>query len=618
MKKDGKKYKEENKMKKKLTLALSVLLAVSTSFATVGCGDKLFDEKVKRVADTRNLSEMEYTYANICATDQLGREATTGDLYNGNSVGMFYHIWHGAHETPGKVLNITEEMEKNPDYLTADYLKENSGKFHYWGEPLYGYYCSEDPFVITRHIELMMAMGVDFLAYDYTNAVAYDKQADAIFEILQKYYEQGFNVPKITFYTNTGSGNIVCGLYNRYYKDGKYSDLWYAPNGKPMIIGVADGEVSVAYKELYSYLTTDFFDFRESQWPDGKTTIENLQTGFPWMNWEYPQKNYNGMMSVSLAQHPDAKMSYGARTNLGRGFDYTKMRNKTSNTPLGTNYEGQWKTVFNNNADASKKAINQVMITGFNEWMAIKLNDGQESFFVDTFSEEYSRDVEMMKGGYGDNYVIQTLQNVRKYKYSETKHYIYDTATISLTSQDQTQWANAKVYRDMVGDAIAREFTDAFRTTTYVDNSARNDISSVSVTHDNDNLYVRVETAEAITQYNGSDVNWMNLLIKTTDGTEGFGGFDYIINRAPKADGTTSVEKSGGGYNWMSAGAGSYVVDGNVITYAIPLTTLGLTAKNCYVRIKACDNVTKYDDIMDYYVTGDSAPIGRFAYSYGY
>ena len=144
-----------------------------------------------------------------------------------------------------------------------------------------------------------------------------------------------------------------------------------------MIIGVADGEVSVAYKELYSYLTTDFFDFRESQWPDGKTTIENLQTGFPWMNWEYPQKNYNGMMSVSLAQHPDAKMSYGARTNLGRGFDYTKMRNKTSNTPLGTNYEGQWKTVFNNNADASKKAINQVMITGFNEWMAIKLNDGQ-------------------------------------------------------------------------------------------------------------------------------------------------------------------------------------------------------------------------------------------------
>jgi hypothetical protein len=210
------------------------------------------------------------------------------------------------------------------------------------------------------------------------------------------------------------------------------------------------------------------------------------------------------------------------------------------------------------------------------------------------------------------------LQNVRKYKYSETKHYIYDTATISLTSQDQTQWANAKVYRDMVGDAIARDSTDAFRTTTYVDNSARNDISSVSVTHDNDNLYVRVETAEAITQYNGSDVNWMNLLIKTTDGTEGFGGFDYIINRAPKADGTTSVEKSGGGYNWMSAGAGSYVVDGNVITYAIPLTTLGLTAKNCYVRIKACDNVTKYDDIMDYYVTGDSAPIGRFAYSYGY
>ena len=91
-------------------------------------------------------------------------------------------------------------------------------------------------------------------------------------------------------------------------------------------------------------LKEDFFDFRESQWPDGKTTIENLETGFPWMSWQYPQKNFNGMMSVSLAQHPDAKMSNGPLTNNGRGFDYKKMRNYTSNSDKGTNYQGQWET----------------------------------------------------------------------------------------------------------------------------------------------------------------------------------------------------------------------------------------------------------------------------------
>lgn len=189
-----------------------------------------------------------------------------------------------------------------------------------------------------------------------------------------------------------------------------------------MIIGVSeDGTISPQNRELYAMLKEDFFDFRESQWPDGKTTAENLETGFPWMSWQYPQKNFNGMMSVSLAQHPDAKMSNGPLTNNGRGFDYKKMRNYTSNSDKGTNYQGQWETVFENNADSSKKYVDQVLVTGFNEWMAIKLNDGNDSYFVDTFSEEYSRDIEMMKGGYGDNFVVQTLINTRKYKYSEAK-----------------------------------------------------------------------------------------------------------------------------------------------------------------------------------------------------
>ena len=401
-------------MKKPIQWIAAALICAIVA-CSVGCDPK--DKPTERVEDTRNLSAFEYTEANLTATDALGRTAPAGDISNGNDVGVFYHTWHGVHETPGKVLDITKIMAENPDYLGSDYLYENADKFHYWGEPLYGYYCSADPWVITRHVELMMAMGIDFLVYDYTNATAYNKEADAIFEVLQNFRDQGFNVPKVTFYTNTRSADVVCGLYRRYYEKGLYKDLWYAPDGKPMIIGVSeDGLISAQNRELYAMLKEDFFDFRESQWPDGKTTIENLETGFPWMSWQYPQKNFNGMMSVSLAQHPDAKMSNGPLTNNGRGFDYKKMRNYTSNTDKGTNYQGQWETVFENNADSSKKYVDQVLVTGFNEWMAIKLNDGNDSYFVDTFSEEYSRDIEMMKGGYGDNFVVQTLINTRKYK----------------------------------------------------------------------------------------------------------------------------------------------------------------------------------------------------------
>ena len=50
---------------------------------------------------------------------------------------------------------------------------------------------------------------------------------------------------------------------------------------------------------------------------------------------------------------------------------------------------------------------------------------------------------------------------------------------------------------------------------------------------------------------------------------------------------------------------------------AVPMTALGITDGEPTFSFKVSDNVTKYDDIMDYYVSGDSAPIGRLSYRYG-
>jgi len=594
-------------MKKILSMALCLMLLLSV----FGCKK---DDTEQRTADSRSLNAFENTYANITATDKNGRMVETGDLQTENNyVGLFYHVWQGFHTKSYKEnYDLSVIMQENFNYLTSDYLDDNSDKFHYWGEPLYGYYCSDDPWVITRHVELLTMAGVDYLVYDLTNSVIYYDAINALFEVLQEFYNQGFDVPKVAFYTNSYSASTISNCYNTWYKNGLYSDLWFSFDSKPLIIGVSS-DLSQSQKDLY----LDFFDFRESQWPYGMD--EDLEDGFPWMDWEYPQTNYNGTISVSLAQHPGARMSEGAQSNKGRGFDYTKYKNYSSNKELGTNYAGQWNTVFNNNSLTTNQKINNVFVTGFNEWIAMKLNDGENSFFVDTFSEEYSRDIEMMKGGYEDNYYLQTAQFIKLFKYSTAKHYSYNFNTIDINDSSFSGWANVKSnFKDFSGDAIARNFRDAGSTQIYTDTTNRNDITDVSITHDDNNLYIKVVTKDIITDYNGTDKNWMNVLIKTSDNLENsFAGYNYIINRSPQNNSVTSIEQ----YNnnsWTIKDTADYKVFGNTIVYSIKLSSLGLTKDNCFVQFKVSDNVTDNGEIMEYYISGDSAPIGRLSYSYGY
>ena len=585
-------------MKKGLLMITIMLLGISI----LGCQGDPYD----RVEDARNLTDAEYTVLNLSATDALGRFTRTGDQENDKFVGMFYHVWHGAHTTG--IYNITELLQFEPEALYDIDGTPSSPleKFHYWGEPLYGYYASSDPWVITRHIELLTMAGVDYLVYDLTNSVIYIEAINALFAELQKYHDQGFDVPKVAFYTNSGSRVTINRCYDLWYKDGLYSDLWFRFEDKPLIIGIGS-ELTESERALYF----DFFDFRESQWPYGYN--QDLENGFPWMDWDYPQTNYSGTLSVSLAQHPGARMSEQERSNNGRGFDYSLFQNKSANLDLGTNYQGQWQTVFNN-----PEAVDNVFITGFNEWIAIKYSDGQNVFFVDTFNEEYSRDIEMMKNGYGDNYYLQTIMNIRDFKTQESNHYLYPELSMDILNINDPNWElSVATYRDFSGDAMAREYRNASGSRTLTDQSNRNDITQVQVAHDKQNLYLRIETKDAITAYNGTDLNWMNIFLGTEESDQHFGGFEYVVNRHPGTE-TTSIERSTGGYQFSETGDAHIHVEGNIMQVAIPLKTIGLSRTHFNVQIKVTDNITHPDDIMDYYVSGDSAPIGRLGYDYGH
>lgn len=591
-----------------------IAAAVFSACLLTGCG-----KKDMRAEDARSMGDCQYTVVNLAATDKEGRTVRMADgEIGGRYVGLFYHIWHGYH-TNGypEIYDVTKLLSEDGEAFRDLTNRRGYGKFHYWGEPLYGYYCSDDPWVITKHIELLTMAGIDYLVYDTTNTVVYAQAIEEIFKKLEFFAAQGWDVPKVAFYTNTNSMTTMKNIYDKWYKEGKYRDLWFSFGDKPLIIGVlGQDEGGVMSREEVERLNAEyqeFFDFRISTWPY-LDLVKDKKRGFPWMDWEYPQSYFNGTMSVSLAQHPGARMSDGEKSNNGRGFDYGTFRNDPSKAETGANYEGQWSTVFGYNKEHPEKIVNNVFLTGWNEWIAIKQSDGNSYFMVDTFNEEYSRDIEMMSGGYEDNYYLQTMDKIREYKYSPYKSYKIGENTVDIDDASFSGWKNCRNhYKDFRGDTTERNFRDAINQARYLDNSGRNDITDVWVTHDGRNLYVRVDAAGAISDPQGE--NWMNVLIGTDAGGGSFNNFQYIVNRRPDGN-KTSVERSKGGYDWEKAGDAELRVYGNTMILSVPLKTLGLDSDNCGIKLKVADNVENPGDIMDYYVSGDSAPIGRLAYAY--
>ena len=293
-----------------------------------------------------------------------------------------------------------------------------------------------------------------------------------------------------------------------------------------------------------------------------------------------------------------------------RGYDNVSGR-VTGDYREGQSFQQMWNTVFEHEND-----VTTVLVCGWNEWMAQKQTSGD---FVDVYNWEYSRDCEMMKGGYGDNYYLQLCQNIRKYKLTDPQKYEYPAAEINMDAADLGAEFEGVTshYKDFSGDALARDFRDAANTEgAYRDDSNRNDITDVKVAHDGANLYFYVKTAADITEHNGTDLNWMNILIGDGGTDNAFAGYRYILNRMPDGD-TTSVERYENGA-WQSVGTARLRVSGNEMAVCVPLSLIGKSARDLSVEFKVADNVTHPDDIMDYYVTGDSAPIGRLSYSYGY
>jgi hypothetical protein len=79
---------------------------------------------------------------------------------------------------------------------------------------------------------------------------------------------------------------------------------------------------------------------------------------------------------------------------------------------------------------------------------------------------------------------------------------------------------------------------------------------------------------------------------------------------------TLIVEKNRGGWEWEKCGEATYKVSGKIMEVAIPRSVLSLDNGKLNFEFKWADNIQEAGDIMDFYLSGDVAPAGRFNFVY--
>ena len=593
---------------------------------------------VERVPDTRDLTAAQYSVLNITGTDDFGRviSPVDGKVNDDRYVGMFFFLTLGQHANHTGIYDInliTYNSTYHKAFTAYDTFITPVGSAHFWGEPVWGYYHSEDEWVMRKQIEMLTMAGVDFLVLDTSNNVLYENVTKRLFSILLEYQSQGWDVPKVVYYLGKHDLNadisVFKQVYNIFYAGDTYKSLWFTPNDpeKPMIIApdnviAAFGKSSNAQEKSFA----QFFDFRVTQWPNESTLYEN---GAPWIDFTYPQTSQNGWISLSTSQHVTVNMT-DIRNSRGRGWYPDRQlsngtwrgRNDHERWRMDLNFQAQWDTVLSMSPEQRASDARFVFLTGWNEWVAEKLRAGDKNYYTcDTYCPEYSRDIEPSRSnGMKDYAYFMTIMNIHNDNFAPAVHYEYPVATPDITKDDTAVWnTSTALYRDFTGECGDRSFKAMAGDTVYTDKSGRNDIDTITVLRDGEYLYFRITCVDAITPYRAGDTGWMNLWIKTA-AAEGdlMGGYEYVINREVSGS-KSQIIRCKAENDLSSVGEADVNVYGNAMIIRIPLSALGLTANNYHVEFKVTDNVQNMiEDPLNLYSTGDAAPIGSLNFSFGY
>jgi len=557
------------------------------------------------------------------ATDALGRKlpdhAAVGDPRPERYVALFYWTWHVDGKTDLGPANVNDILTRHPEAIN-DYqhpIWQEIGHVigYHWNEPLFGYYRGTDPWIYRKHAELLADAGVDVVVFDCTNGTFTWKEAyDVLGEVWMAARRDGVRTPQFAFLCpfapHDDSRVNITKIYEDVYEPGRFRDLWFYWKGKPLLMG---------YPDNLPEPIRSFFTFRPGQ-PDYRRA-PSRPDHWGWLE-VCPQHGYVEyepgrfeQTTVGVAQNAtdvlapaamnDPRGSYGRSYTKAHGFT-----NDPNATSRGLNFQEQWDY-------ALKLDPELIFVTGWNEWIAGRYQNwqGTENAFPDECNNEYSRDIEPMRGGFGDNYYYQLVANIRRYKGIRAAPLPSEPVKVDIDGHFEEWAAVQPEFRHHKGSTLHRRHR-GYGKTFYENTSGRNDFIAAKVARDARNLYFYVETAEPITTT--PEPGWMTLMIDIDRSKDtGWEGYDYVVNRLKPTASQAVLERSQHGWAWDPVGRLEFRVAGSRLELCIPRALLKVRADSEFdFEFKWADNVPASGDIMDFYIYGDVAPGGRFNYHY--
>ncbi len=590
-------------------------------------------------------------------TDGLGRTSLThaevGAPKEDKTVAMFYWTWHVQNKHT-EAYNNEAFLKKYPEAI-RDYdnpaWNEVSGHSLFWDEPLWGFYAEDDAWVVRRQGELLANAGVDAVLTDNTNgAFTWQAGYHAVLDTWGAARADGVRTPKLSFMLPFAGGADTAkqlrNIYTDIFRTGDYHDQWFYWDGKPVIM--AHGKTSgLDAQDNLDKEILNFFTFRPGY--AGYTNNPVVQGAWGWLS-IYPQPYYCNTKEEVRYKTPE-QVTVGVAMNHSYEMDMIAPMN--GHSIMGRSYTHDYENRYDVEGDeASKWGYNfaeqfeyaieadprLIFVTGWNEWTAGRSESWPEGYptavenaMPDQCNDEFSRDIEPTKGALKDHYYYQLVNFVRKYKGARPIPTPSLAATVDITA-DSTQWQNVEpYYAAYIGNTDNRDAV-GFGETRYTEYSGRNDIIGARVARDADNVYFYVECNEDITPY--TDPLWMVLYIDSDQQNRGWETFDYVLNKtSPTADKATLEKFTGNGYETETVGEVDYTVNGKYMQVKVPKSMLNLSGYDFTVNFTWTDNVhdeadaapadntaytyTRFSgDIMDFYLSGDVAPGGRFKFSY--
>ncbi|MEN6457819.1 MAG: hypothetical protein ABFC63_02725 [Thermoguttaceae bacterium] len=560
------------------------------------------------------------------ASDALGRKLPTADETGppraDRFVGIFYFLWHDCpmakHPEWNGPYDVSRILAAHPE-IAKDMnspLWGPVGQAYYWGEPLDGYYRTSDPWILRRHAHALADAGVDTLIFDTTNAVTYPESYRKLCEVFRLVRQEGGRTPQIVFMVNTEAAKTARQIYDDLYKPGLYRELWFHWQGKPLMIcdpEQADPDVR------------RFFTLRRAHWPNTQ-----VNTPYAW-HWEttYPQvygytddpkkpEQVNVSVAHNLRQTDGAVTQMSNGDARGRNFHDGRQDNSPGAVDRGGNFQEQWKR-------ALQLQPPFVMVTGWNEWIVGRLRFPGSGLpntpstvigFCDQFNQEFSRDIEPMRAGHGDNYYWQLAANVRRYKGTPSLPIASPPVSVRIDGPFDPWRHVGPEFVDHVGETLPRDFDGRTPGLRYTNRTGRNDFVALKVARDAENLYFYARTRQPISP--STDPNWMWLLIDTDQNlATGWQGADFIVNRTIDGPGRTWLEKNCGGWQWKRVAPMKCRLDGCELHLAIPRAAIELPeGKPVALDFKWVDNIQQPGNVLDFHTRGDTAPDGRFWFRY--